>query len=388
MATLGRFFQDPGLSFFLFGPRGTGKSTWLRQRFPDALWVDLLDPETARRMDSRPSRLRELIAVREGLDTVVIDEVQRVPELLSSVHQLIEERRGLRFVLTGSSARKLKRSGVDLLAGRAVLRRMHPFMAAELGDRFELSAALTLGLVPLVLDSPNPAATLAGYASLYLREEVMQEGLVRNIGSFTRFLEAISLSHACVLNLSGVARECEVSRKTVEGYVAILEDLLLSFRLPVFSRRAGRQLVSHPKFYFFDAGVFSSLRPRGPLDSGPEVGGAALEGLVAQHLRAWLDLSGSESQLAFWRTRAGNEVDFVLYGPEGFFALEVKSRAAIQPQDLSGLKAFHAEYPEATPLLLYGGSERLRLGGVTCLPVDRFLRDLRPGSPLYSPSRA
>lgn len=385
MATLGRFFRAPAGSFFLFGPRGTGKSTWLRQHLADdALWLDLLDPETATRLSAHPNRLRELLDARPEVRMVVIDEVQRVPEVLSLVHLLMEQRKALRFALTGSSARKLKRTGVDLLAGRAVVARMHPFMAAEMGERFDLSRALTLGLVPLVVDSADPRKTLAGYTSLYLREEVSQEGLVRNMGSFTRFLEAICLSHGSLLNVSQVARECEVSRKTVEGYVEILEDLLLSFRLPVFTRRARRQLVGHPKFYFFDAGVFQAMRPRGPLDSPSELAGAALEGLVAQHLRAWLDLSGSECSLSFWRTRAGTEVDFVVYGPDTFHALEVKSGPVLHPKDLAGLKAFRDDYPEASALLVYGGQDRVRVSGILCLPAEEFLRELRPGQGLMS----
>lgn len=381
MANVGRFFQQPEDSFFLFGPRGTGKSTWLGQRFPDALWLDLLDPELSRRLLANPSMLREMLDARPHTKEVVIDEVQRVPEVLTLVHQLIEERRA-RFALTGSSARKLKRSGVDLLAGRAGLRFMHPFLAAELGSDFELTRALQFGLVPLVWSASDPRETLRGYVGLYLREEVQQEGLVRRIDYFSRFLEAISFSHGALLNLSEVARECQVSRKTVEGYLEILEDLLLAFRLPIFAKRAQRQLAAHPKFYFFDAGVFQSLRPRGLLDSPSEVGGQALEGLVAQHLRAWTDLSRESNQLYYWRTRAGNEVDFVVYGESGFWALEVKSGATVQPKDLSGLRSFGVDYPEASLILLHGGRDRYLRDQILCLPVDDFLRELRPSQPI------
>lgn len=380
MTPIPRFFQNPGGSFFLFGPRGTGKSTWLRQHLQADVWLDLLDPELAQRLAARPGRLRELVEGHRRAQTVVLDEVQRVPELLSLVHQMLEEKKGRRFILTGSSARKLKRTGVDLLAGRAALRHMHPFLAAELGSRFELARAVREGMLPLVVDSDNPQEVLRAYTALYLREEVQQEGLVRNLGSFARFLEAISLSHASQLNLAEVARECEVSRTTVDGYLQVIEDLLLSFRLSVFTRRARRQLVSHAKFYWFDAGVYQSLRPRGPLDSASEMAGAALEGLVAQHLRAWIDLSGSSATLSFWRTRAGNEVDFVIYGSDGFWALEVKHGRAVHPSDLSGLKAFRQDYPEAEILLLYGGPDRVRISDVLCIPAGEFLRELRPGA--------
>ena len=377
-----RFFQKPGNSFFLFGPRGTGKSTWLHAHLQDALLVDLLSPETYRLYSARPERLRELIAGNPDKETIIIDEVQKIPELLDVVHQLIEQHRSLRFVLTGSSARKLKRTGIDLLAGRAVLKTMHPFMAAELGTAFDLDRALLSGLVPLIVDSESPGEVLGTYATLYLREEVQMEGLVRNIGNFSRFLEAISFSHGSILSISEVARECQIERKTVEGYIDILEDLLLCFRVPVFSKRAKRNLIAHPKFYYFDAGVFRSLRPAGPLDRPEEIQGGALEGLVAQHLRAWNAYSGDRCSLFFWRTRSGREVDFVLYGPEVFWALEVKNTRKIRPQDLKSLHAFKQDYPEAQAYLLYRGDERIEIKGILCLPCDEFLRGLVPGQSL------
>jgi predicted AAA+ superfamily ATPase len=382
LATIRRFFQAPSGHFFLFGPRGTGKSTWLREAYPDALWVDLLRPEVHRQLVARPERLRELVAGNPEKAVVVIDEVQKAPALLDVVHDLIERRARQRFVLTGSSARKLKREGVDLLAGRAILRSLHPFMAAELGDRFDLGAALTRGLVPLVWSSGEPEEVLKAYVGLYLKEEVQLEGLVRRFEGFARFLEAVSFSHGAVLNVSEVARECQVSRKTVEGYLAILGDLLLAFQIPVFTRRAQRHLTAHPKFFWFDAGVFRALRPAGPLDRPEEIAGAALEGLVAQHLRAWIDYSGQDHALSFWRTKSGGEVDFVVYGRHGFWALEVKHSATIRPADLRGLKAFREDYPEAGLRLLYRGEEALEVEGIRCVPCDAFLRRLTPGQPL------
>ena len=377
MESTRRFFQDPGRSFFLFGPRGTGKSTWIRTTFPDALHLDLLRYDTYRLFQTRPERLIETVR-GEPRSMVVIDEVQRVPELLQAVHLLIEERKDVRFVLTGSSARKLKRTGVDLLAGRASNKSLHPFMAAELGDRFSLEEALRLGLVPLVLSDAKPDEALAGYVSLYLQEEVQAEGLVRNVGSFARFVEAVSFSHAGMLNVANVARECEVERRTVENFVTILEDLLLAFRLPVFTKRAQRALAGHPKFYLFDTGVFRSVRPVGPFDRPEAIEGAALEGLVAQHLRAWLAYRGNRDTLYYWRTRSGVEVDFVLYGPDTFAAIEVKNTARVRPEDLRALKAFRTDYPECSVTLLYRGEQPLLVEGIRCLPCEGFLRTLRP----------
>ena len=377
MEFIGRFFRVPDRSCFVFGPRGTGKSTWLRERIPDALFVDLLDPSTHRSLSARPERLRELLAGAPGKETVVIDEIQRVPELLTVVHAVMETPSPPRFILTGSSARKLRRGGVDLLGGRAVQRTLHPFMAAEL-PAFDLPRALRFGLVPLVVGASDPGEVLAGYASLYLDQEVRAEGLTRNVGSFTRFLEAISFSHGAQLNVSAVARECEVERKVVAGYVGILGDLLLSFRLPVFRKRAKRATVTHDKLYLFDAGVFRSLRPKGPLDRPEEIDGQALEGLVAQHLRAWAAYSSHDVDLFFWRTRAGAEVDFVVYGETGVQAFEIKNAARVHSTDLRSLRAFRDDYPEAETAALYRGRERLRTNGVWCLPVEEFLRRMVP----------
>jgi predicted AAA+ superfamily ATPase len=207
---------------------------------------------------------------------------------------------------------------------------------------------------------------------------VQLEGLVRNVGSFARFLEAMSFSHGAVLNLSNVSRECQVSRKTVEGYVEILEDLLLGYRLPVFSRRAKRAMASHPKFYYFDAGVYRANRPAGPLDSTDEIDGAALEGLMAQHLAAWCDYSGGSHRLHYWQTRSQVEVDFVIYGESGLYAFEVKNSAKVRPEDLRSLATFGEDYPESRKFLLYRGTERLLRNGILCLPCDEFLSGLVP----------
>lgn len=379
MSSLPRFFSPPSQSYFLFGPRGTGKTTWLAGAYKNALNLNLLEAARFRELSAQPERLEELVLAQPDKKIVVVDEVQRVPELLHVVHDLIERKLGKTFVLTGSSARKLRRGGVDLLAGRALLCSLHPFMAAELPG-FELEKALRLGLVPLIVAAEDPEAAQRAYVSLYLKEEVQAEGLTRNIGHFARFLEAASFSHGAVLNSSQIARECQVERKTVVSYLEILEDLLLAFRLPVFTRRAKRETIAHPKLYFFDAGVFRSLRPKGPLDRPEEIDGAALEGLVAQHLRAWIAYRNHDEQLFFWQTRGGVEVDFVLYGENLFQAIEVKNTARIRPQDLRGLRAFSEDYPEAGLTLLYRGKDRLLIDGILCLPVEDFLKKLDPGA--------
>jgi predicted AAA+ superfamily ATPase len=369
--------ESPG-SFFLFGPRGTGKSTWLKIKYPDSLIVDLLEPDVYRSYSAHPERLRALVEGNPHQQIIIIDEIQKVPQLLDPVHALMEEKTHLQFILSGSSSRKLKRAGVDLLSGRALLRMMHPFMAIELGEKFNLPGSLINGLIPVIYSSKAPGEAIKAYVELYIKEEVLAEGLVRDIGAFSRFLEAVSFSHSAMLNISNIARECEVERKTVQGYIDILKDLLLAFEVPVFTRRAKRTVVRHPKFYLIDPGVFHYLRPMGPLDRPQEMEGASLEGLVAQHIRTWIDYSSSSCKLYYWHTKAGSEVDFIIYGEEGFRAIEVKNSRKVHQKDLRALNSFVQDYPECTPILLYRGKETLKINNIRCLPCDAFLKNLTP----------
>ncbi len=377
MTYIPRLLHPPNESFFLLGPRGTGKSTWLRHTYPNALRIDLLIPEQERKYLAAPERLHELT---QGVKTIILDEIQRAPGLLPVIHFLIEQKSGIQFIMTGSSARKLRREVGNLLGGRALLRTMPPFFAAELGASFSLQKALRVGLLPMVWEATDPWERVMSYVGVYLREEVIAEGLVRQTGDFARFLEVASFSHGNLLNTTEIAREAQVKRTTVENYLHIVEDLLIAFRLPVFTRRAQRALVSHPKFYYFDTGVFRSLRPQGPMDREAELEGPALEGLVAQHLRAWVQIQREPHQLSFWRTRSQVEVDFVIYGPKGFWAIEVKRGQDIHPTDLKGLKAFREEYPESQQILLYLGLEQRQVDGIQCLPLEPFLLSLQPDS--------
>ncbi len=374
-----RLFQAPKRqSFFLFGPRGVGKTAWLHQQFPGALFFDMLDYQVYTELLAAPQRLGERIPQGQK-EWVVVDEVQRVPELLNEVHRLIESRR-LRFALTGSSARKLRGRGINLLAGRAVMRHMHPLTALELGKEFDLKRALQYGCLPLACTSENPQDYLKSYAATYLREEVQQEGLTRNIGAFSRFLEVASFSQGNVLNMAAVARECSMSVKVVEDYFSILEDLLIAIRLPVFTKRAKRRLIAHPKFYYFDAGVFQAIRPRGPLDAPDQIHGPALETLFLQQVRALNDYKDLGYRLHYWRTAGGDEVDFVLYGERGLRAFEVKMAHNVRPDDLRSLLRFRADFPQAKTHLLYLGQRRWHDRGIEVLPfvegvttLDRWL---------------
>jgi len=350
---------------------------------PQAYTVNLLLADVRRQLTGNPERLHSIVEEHPDKRLFIIDEIQRVPELLDSVHDILEKRPEVRFVLTGSSARKLKRAGkdTDMLGGRAVKRTCHPFMAAEMGADFKLADALRLGMIPLVRypNGNTSEEVLATYLDVYLQEEIVNEGLVRKLDGFSRFLEMASFSHGALLSASEIAREAEVKRSTVDGYFAILDSLMVASRLPVFSKRARRQLVGHDKFYFFDTGVYRTLRPKGPLDRPEEIEGAALEGLVHQHLKAWLDYSLVRGGLYFWRTRGGTEVDFIVYTDNEFWAIEVKNAKKISGGDFSGLKAFREDYPQAKTMLLYRGSESLVHDGTVVMPVDSFLKKLVPG---------
>jgi len=377
-----RVFKEPEQSYFLFGPRGTGKSTMVEKNCPDALLIDLRLAALRYRLSINPDSLAELVQAQPDGKTIIIDEIQKIPDLLPIVHMLIEKKRRWKFILTGSSARKLKRQGVDLLGGRALKKVLHPFMAFELKEEFILEDALRYGLLPLRFGQTQALPTLQAYINLYMEEEVKMEGLIRNYESFARFLYVISFSHGSTLNVTNIARECHVKRTTVSDWISILEDMLVSYQIPIFTIRAKRELSAHSKFYLFDAGVYQALRPKSLKDTEAEINGAGLEGLVAQHLVAWRDYSLEKHDIYFWRTRSGVEVDFIIYGPRGFWAIEVKNSDKVRPEDIEGLLAFCKDYPEAKLFLLYRGKERLVKNNVLCLPCEEFLKSLCPDCPL------
>lgn len=361
-------------SFFLFGPRGTGKSTWVRTTYPDAVYIDLLASGTYNRLFAQPQRLESFIPPHFD-QPVIIDEVQRIPDLLNEIHRLIENR-GFRFIMTGSSARKLRQKGVNLLAGRAVTRQMYSLTADELGNDFSLSHSLAYGHLPMAYMEKDPTDYLNSYVYTYLQEEVRQEGLTRNLQAFARLLEGASFSQGAVLNISQVARDCGVHRKVVEAYFNILEDLLLAVRLPVFIKRARRKMAAHPKFFFFDTGVFRTIRPQGILDRPEEINGAALETLIFQEIRAVNDYRHLGYDLYYWRTTHQQEVDFILYGEKGLLAIEVKRTNYIRARDLGGLRAFLKDYPMATAYLFYGGNERQYRYGIELIPLETAMKNL------------
>jgi uncharacterized protein len=361
-------------SFFLFGPRGTGKTTWLKTQLPQSLFINLLQSEFYTLLLANPGKLREIIPPDYD-DWIIIDEVQRVPALLNEVHNLIESK-GYRFILTGSSARTLRRKGVNLLAGRALTYHMHPLTVTEQADAFDIQQSLQLGHLPARFSEAEPRKYLKDYVQTYLREEVMQEGLTRNIAHFSRFLEVASFSQGETVSVSDVAREAHIERSVADNYFSILEDLLIAVRLSVFNRKAKRKLMTQKKFYYFDVGVFRAIRPLGPLDSAAEIDGPALETLVLQELRAINDYEGYEYNIYYWRTKNNLEIDFVLYGPNGLIAIEVKRSRQVQCKQTRALREFKKDYPPARCYVFYGGSATLYENDVTIIPIKQALQEL------------
>lgn len=336
------------------------------------MYFDLLNARTYAQLLADPTRLGDKLP-SDYSGWVILDEVQRIPELLNEVHRLIESRK-LLFIMTGSSARALRRKGVNLLAGRALTRFMHPLTIEELGDKFSLAHSQRFSSLPCVYTESNPAAYLESYVATYLREEVQQEGLTRNLAAFSRFLEVTSFSQAEILTMAEVARDSMISVKTIHDYFTILEDLLLAVRLPVFSKRAKRRLASHPKFLFFDSGIFNAIHPKGPLDHPELAAGASVEPLFYQQVRALNDYHNLEYSIFYWRTQSQVEVDFILYGPRGIHAFELKHADRIRSEDLSGLKLFCKDYLTARCHLLYLGKEEYQDGQISVMNLENMLK--------------
>ena len=371
-------------SVFLFGPRQTGKTTWLRQRFPESLTFNLLRGDVFLRLSREPGRLRqELAAVNPASGPVVIDEIQKLPSLLDDVHHLIESR-GFRFVLAASSPVKLRRGGVTLLGGRARTRRMFPFVSAEVPD-WDLLRAINVGGIPSVYFSEEPMEDLRAYCGNYLRLEIQAEGLVRGIEPFSRFLTAAGASYAQPIVFERLASDAAVPARTVREYFQVIEDTLLGTLLPPFSpRKARRKPVSRAKLFFFDVGVANALASLGRILPGSPTLGPALEQLVFCELSAWLAYARDPRPLSYWRTEDGSEVDFVV-GDE--VAVEVKATGSVTSRDLTGLRRLAAETPLTRQIMVCREPAVRIVDGIQILPVMAFLRSLWEGE-LLIPGRS
>jgi predicted AAA+ superfamily ATPase len=358
-------------SHFLFGPRQTGKTFLIRHRLPDARVYDLLDSSVYLALSQRPGRLAEELSPRDRL--VVIDEVQRLPELLHEVQRLIETR-GTRFLLTGSSARRLHRGGVNLLGGRARTRRLHPLTSRELGERFDLGRAIERGLLPSIYFSDDPKADLDAYTGTYLKEEIVAEGATRNAPAFSRFLHVAALCNATMVNFTNVANDAQVPRTTVYEYFEILKDTLVLHEVPAWRLSRKRKPLVSSKYYFFDVGVASALQGRLVRPGTPEFG-TAFETWLAHELIAWRDYISGEA-VSYWRSTSGFEVDFIL---GDHTAVEAKAKESVSPQDLKSLRALAEEKKLKRYLCVSLEPRRRQVGEVTVLPWRQFLDDLWRG---------
>lgn len=369
---------------FLWGARQTGKSTLLKTLYPDAVRYDLLRAGEYRRLLQNPGLFREeclalLTRGAQNVSAVIVDEIQKVPELLDEAHSLIEDY-GIRFIFCGSSARKLKRGHANLLFGRAIRYELHPLVYPEI-PAFSLEAALNSGLMPRHYASPNARRMMQSYVDDYLREEIAAEALTRNVPAFSRFMEVAALCNGETLNYQNIARECGVSSPTVKEYFQILEDTRLGRFLPSFSKRKKRRLVTAPKFFFFDLAPVIYLSARGNVSPGSELFGKAFEHFIWMEITAHSAYSEKFYPLTYWRTSSQLEVDFIL--GEAQIAIEVKSAGTAGPEHLRGLRAFKEEYPEARCLLVSCDSRARRTeDGIMILPWEMFLKNLWDGAVL------
>lgn len=362
-------------SVFLWGARQVGKSTLVKTLYPKAKVYDLLMSDEYGRLMRRPQLLREELE-RLGEDSlVIIDEIQKIPQLLDEVHWLIVNR-GIRFILCGSSARKLKRIGTNLLGGRALSVNLYPLVSAEIPD-FDLIRAINHGMIPRHYLAVNPKKRLQAYIGTYLKEEIQDEAVVRQLASFNRFLDIAAQCDGEMVNYSNVAQDCGVSAVTVKEYFNILEQTLIGYMIPAFTQSRKRRAVTTSRFYYFDVGVVNYLLNRSNLQPGSVDFGHAFEHLMMQEIVARLNYSESDEQLSYWRTASGYEVDAII--GEGRVAIEFKSCEEVQSKHTKGLRAFREDFPEARLIIVSLDRHPRQLNGIEVLPATEFLRRMWQG---------
>ena len=362
-------------SVFLFGARQTGKSTLIKEKFPEARYYDLLKSDVFERLFRSPWLFREELDMCLPNELIIVDEIQKIPQLLDEVHWLMHNRK-LRFLLCGSSARKLKRCGANLLGGRAIRETLYPLVSAEIPN-FDIIKAVNYGLLPQHYLSPNPRKKLQAYVGNYLQEEIREEAQLRNLRAFTRFLEISGLTNGEIVNFANIATDCGVSAPTTKEYFSILEETMFGYFVPAFTKTVKRRLKQAPKFYLFDVGVANYLAKRKSLLPGSLDFGKAFEHLVIHELTAYLSYSSSEETLSYWRTATGYEVDVVLGDAQ--VAIEIKSCEEVKSRHLKSLKAFSEEHPQARLIAVSLDSAPRRMNNVEIYPVADFLKLLWAG---------
>lgn len=362
-------------SIFLFGARQTGKSTFLEQQLGNAINIDLLDSELRIRFTMQPSLLYDMLQDKEPGTIVVIDEIQEAPMLLNEVHRLIQ-RKKLKFVLCGSSARKLKRKGYNTLGGRAVPCFFFPFTSNELDD-LDLDKALLYGMLPPHYLAKNPRRLLAGYIDIYLSEEIKEEALTRHIDVFQRFLTVAALTSGEIVNYSNIAADCGVSSKTIKEYFSILEDTLIGYTIPAYTKSIKRRVKQSPKFYYFDVGIYNFLMNRTSLSAGTPEYGHAFEHFVVQEIKAYLSYTHSDKTMSYWQTYSGKEIDLVIGDAE--WGIEIKSADEIQPRHLSNFKDYQDEYPDSRCIVVSRDKLTRRNGNIEIVYIHDFLKQMWNG---------
>lgn len=363
-------------SIFLWGARQTGKSTWLKMTFPDKRTIDLLKSDDFERYNRRPALLREELSLLSENELVIIDEIQKIPALLDEVHWLISNHH-LRFILSGSSARKLRRDGVNLLGGRAVRKQLYPFVSSEIPN-FDLIKACNNGMLPRHYLVENAANRLRAYVGDYLQQEIKAEALTRNLNTFSLFMEVAALSNGEVLNYNNIASECGVSAPTVKEYFSILEETLIGYTIPAFTRNVKRRVIQSPRFYYFDVGIANFLLKRAALNPGSPEFGHAFEHFIVQELIAYLGYFKPQLSLSYWRTSSGYEVDAIIGNAE--VAIEIKSTDEVQSHHTKGLKAFSDEFPHCRLIIVSLDKNARRMNNVEVYPALQFLSMLWSGN--------
>ena len=347
-------------AMFLFGARQTGKSTLLKERFKGKIYYDLLDPELRKFFKRNPNALKEALSDKPAGTLVIIDEIQKVPELLDIVHSLMVDK-GLWFILSGSSARKLKKSGANTLGGRAIPETLYPLVWPEVTD-FQLDRAVQNGMIPRHYMVPDATKSLKGYVEVYLNEEIREEGEVRELDAFERFMEVAAISDGEMLNYTNIASDCGVSAKTVQSYFQILYDTLIGYEVPAYRKEVKRKIVQAPRFYYFDVGLANYLMGRHSLKRGTDDYGHAFEHLVMQEIIAYKGYNDKKEVISYWRTYDKKEVDAVI--GDARVAIEIKSAEEVKTRHKKGLKAFHEEHPDCRLIL------------VSLEPVTRKVEDI------------
>ncbi|MBK7127806.1 MAG: ATP-binding protein [Crocinitomicaceae bacterium] len=373
-------FEDAGReSLFLWGARQTGKSTLLGQLYPNVLIFDLLLSDVYEKLQRNPKLIREMVAADDSIKQIIIDEIQRIPELLNEIHWLIEHKK-IQFILSGSSPRKIIRSGSNLLGGRALRYELFPLISEEIPD-FDLIRAINHGLLPRHYLSAQPKKLIAAYIGNYLKDEIVNEAKIRNVAQFSQFLEAAAFSNGELVNYNNIATDCGVSSPTVKEYFQILQDTLIGRFVPAYQKKPKRRVITAPKFYFYDIGIVNHLLRRSKIQPGSEIFGNAFEQFIFHEINAHSSYSGIDYPIAYWRTASQLEIDFVLGNHE--IALEIKSTDKISERHAKGLNAFSEEYKVKHSIIVCNETVPRKIGNVLVLPWRQFIQKLWAGDLIH-----